>query len=201
MKTTTFLKRTIRTASFLTILLVLISFKNEKPTSQNSLESSKELVLNAENLDNLAIPIRNQDVQLPSKDAYVLLEIDTEKINERNLDSTVVFINVGEDPTTNSGNPKDFLTIVYKNMKINWKGAPKDINSSAIIDILNIERKEEGGAKILKFSTKKNEKKGVEIKIKNKKIDGQEFYKVKFSITEGNLVRTFEVDPKLQMGP
>jgi hypothetical protein len=201
MKTTTFLKRTIRTASFLTILLVLISFKNEKPTSQNSLESSKELVLNAENLDSLAIPIRNQDVQLPSKDAYVLLEIDTEKINERNLDSTVVFINVGEDPTTNSGNPKDFLTIVYKNMKINWKGAPKDINSSAIIDILNIERKEEGGAKILKFSTKKNEKKGVEIKIKNKKIDGQEFYKVKFSITEGNLVRTFEVDPKLQMGP
>jgi hypothetical protein len=201
MKTSALLKRTIRTASFLTILLVLISFKNEKPRSQNSLENSKELVLNAENIDNLAIPIRNQDVQLPSKDAYVLLEIDTEKINERNLDNTVVFINVGEDPTTNSGNPKDFLTIVYKNMKINWKGVPKDPNSSAIIDILNIERKEEGGAKILKFSTKKNEKKGVEIKIKNKKIEGQEFYKVKFSITEGNLVRTFEVDPKLKMGP
>ncbi|RKS50512.1 hypothetical protein BC962_2282 [Gillisia mitskevichiae] len=200
MKTKTLLKRTIKFAGLLTIFLVLISFKSEEPVSYGSIENSEQLIFNSNSSANLELGIMDNEAELVSKDAYVLLTIDTGKINERNLDSTVVFSNVEGNSVTNSGSPKDFVTTVYKNMKIYWSGEPKDGNSNAVIEILDIERKPNGGAKILRFSTKNHQKKGLEMKIKNKDVEGEELYNVKFSITEGNNIKYFTVDPKLQMG-
>ncbi|WP_026838183.1 hypothetical protein [Gillisia sp. JM1] len=200
MKTTTLLKRTIRTASFLTILLVLISFKNEKPTSQNYLEISKELVLNNENDYNLAIPVKNNAIEVERKDVQVVLVIDTDGINEANLDAKVLFVNVGDTTATRSGDPKNFLTKVYKNRKIEWSAVPQNENSSLTIDVLAIFRKEDGGAELMEDIYIEEGKKGVvTAKIKNKKVEGIENYSVVFRINE-EPPRTFVVDPKLQMG-
>ncbi|CAM4247824.1 hypothetical protein [Gillisia hiemivivida] len=201
MKTTTLLKRTIRTASFLTILLVLISFKHEKPKSQNSLEISKDLVLNNVNDYNLAITVKNNTIEVERKDVQVVLVIDTDGINNSNLDSKVLFVNVGDTTENRSGYSKNFLTKVYKNKKIQWSAVPQDENSSLTIDVLAIFRKEDAGAEIMEDIYIEEGKKGVvTAKIKNKKVVGIENYSVVFRINE-EIPRTFTVDPKLQMGP
>ncbi|WP_010228562.1 hypothetical protein [Gillisia marina] len=203
MKTSTLLKRTMRTASFLIMLLILLSFKAEEPRLNNYSENFKELTVNAKQLNTLTRPIRkNINQELVAKDADVLLEIDTEDINESNLDSKVVFINIVDGVRINSGSPKEFLTKVEKNIKVFWEGVPKESSSNATIDILDIRRKsnQNNNAKILKFSTKQKKGKKVEIKVKNKKITGEEYYEVQFRIIyEDNSTKTFWVDPKLEM--
>ncbi len=201
MKTTTFLRRTIKTASFLAILLVLISFKNDKPTSQNSLEDSKDLIWNHENKDNMAIPIKFNINDLERKDVQVVLEIDTDGITQQNLDTKVLFVNVGDSTPSRTGNPKNFLTKVYKNKKIQWSAVAKDETSGLTIDVLAVFRKQDGGAEIVDNFDYDRSKKGVVVaKIKNKKVEGFENYNVVFRINE-EPARTFVVDPKLQMGP
>ncbi len=201
MKTTTFLRRTIKTASFLAILLVLISFKKEKQISQDYMENTKDLVWNNENIDNMAIPIKLNINDLERKDVQVVLVVDTDGINEQNLESKVLFVNVGDSTASRTGNSKNFLTKVYKNKKIEWSAVPKDETSSLSIDVLAIFRKEDGGAEIMEDIYIEEGKKGVvTAKIKNKKVDGIENYSVVFRINE-ETPRTFVIDPKLQMGP
>ncbi len=179
MKTSTLLKRAIKTASFLTILLVLISFENEKPIY----------------LPNTTIPGIQQN-----KDTHILLTVDTKTINENNINSKVVFSDDRSDPTTNPGNPETFTSIVDKNMKVYWSAVPKDANSTDTVDVLSIYRKPEGGAEILEATFKDPNKDGIIIgKIKNKKVNGLELYSVLIRIN-GDTIKTFLVDPKLQMG-
>lgn len=200
MKTTTLLKRMIDTISFLMIILVLFSFKSEKPVATYSVDNCIELIFNEGVWNNPIDNLHFLKMGLESKDAEVLLTIDTETINENNLNTTVVFSNVGESEQGSSGNPSNFLTTVYKKMKISWKGVPKDQNSTAIIEITDVERKLDGGAKLLRFGTKEYKNKALEMKIKGRYIEGIEYYNVKFKITEGDSVREFEIDPKLEMG-
>ncbi len=198
MKTSTFLKRAIETISFLMILLVLFSFKNENPVTAYSVDNCLEISFNEEICINPIDKPLFLKMAAISKDAEVLLTIDTENINENNLNTTVVFSNVGE--TGHTGDPSNFLTTVYQKMKITWKGVPKDQNSTAVIEITDVERKIDGGAKLLRFSTKEHKNKALEMKIKGRYIEGTEYYNVKFRIIDGNSVREFEIDPKLEMG-
>ncbi len=201
MKTSTLLKRTIRIASFLAAILILISFNTNNLKSERNLDHSKELSWNAANTllqHNIIAQQEGNDVK---RDTHVLLTIDTKMINETNMDSTIVFSDDRSDPSRNPGNPKEFTSIVDKNMKIYWSGIAKDPNSNAVIKIIEIIRKQEGGAEILKKTFKDPNKDGVVVgKIKNKKVGGFEYYSVKFSITQGDLITELEVDPKLQMG-
>ncbi len=200
MKTSTILKRAIETISFLMILLVLFSFKNENPVTAYSEDNCLEISFN----EGICINPIDKPLFLKmaaiSKDAEVLLTIDTENINENNLNTTVVFSNVGETESGGSGDPSNFLTTVYQKMKITWRGVPKDQNSTAVIEVTDVERKIDGGAKLLRFSTKEYKNKALEMKIKGRYIEGTEYYNVKFRITDGNSVREFEIDPKLEMG-
>jgi hypothetical protein len=202
MKTITLRKETFRFASILAICLILGSCKNEQTPSENSLKESKELALKSGDLASMAIanPIISQPEIQESKDTYVLLTIDTKTINENNVDSKVVFSDDRSDPATNPGNPKTFTSIVDKNMKIYWSGVAKDEDSNETIDIIAIYRKPEGGAEILESTFRDPNKDGIVIgKVKNKKVNGLEYYIVVFRIN-GETPRTFAVDPKLQMG-
>ncbi|TVZ27633.1 hypothetical protein JM83_2683 [Gillisia sp. Hel_I_86] len=200
MKTNTLLKRTIKIVGFLTILLVLLSFKNEKRASEIYLEHVNELAMRMEAPVNLAVPHKNSVMDVERRDTHILLTIDTENIDEGNLNATIVFSDDRSDPSENPGNPEKFTSVVDKNMKIYWSGIPKDENSTDVIYILEVIRKQQGGAEILKKTFKDPNKDGVVVgKVKNKKVEGFEYYSVKFSIN-GTTVRTFEVDPKLKMG-
>lgn len=200
MKKSTFLKRAIKTLVFLSILLVLISFKNEKPAPDVAMDTNKQLELFAANTNNQITSNNRLALDMERKDVRIILEIDTEGITESNLDSKVVFINVGDTTSTGSGNPKTFLTKVYKNKKVEWSAVPKNINSNITIDVVAIFRKEDGGAEIMDNIYVEEGKKGVVIaKIKNKKVEGIENYNVVFRINE-QPPRIFVVDPKLEMG-
>jgi hypothetical protein len=201
MKTSTLLKKTIRTAIFLAAILLLISFNTNKIETEKNLEQSNEVSLKTTNtLMQYNVIVQQEDGNV-KKDTYVLLTIDTKIINETNMDSTIVFSDDRSDPARNPGNPKEFTSIVDKNMKIYWSGIAKDPNSNAVIKIIEIIRKQDGGAEILKKTFKDPNKDGIVVgKIKNKKVEGFEYYSVKFSITQGDLITEFEVDPKLQMG-
>jgi len=200
MKKGTLLKRAISSVVFLSIILILISFKNEKPAPDVAIDSNKQLEMIAANTDNLISSNNSIALDMERKDVRIILEIDTEGITESNLDSKVVFINVGDTTSTGSGNPKTFLTKVYKNKKVEWSAVPKNINSNVTIDVVAIFRKEDGGAVIMDDTYVEEGKKGVVIaKIKNKKVEGIENYNVVFRINE-QPPRIFVVDPKLKMG-
>ncbi len=199
MKTSTLLKRTIRTANFLIILLILISFKAERPTLKNSLENTKELAFNAENLYKPVVNTNSLDITIERKDTHILLTVDTETINQNNIDAKVVFSDDRSDPIENPGDPKTFISKVDKNKKVFWSAVPKDPIIDLSIDVLAIFRKEDGGAEIMEDVYIEEGRKGVVVaKIKNKKVFGLENYSVVFRINEDN-PRTFVVDPKLEM--
>ncbi len=85
-------------------------------------------------------------------------------------------------------------------MKVYWSAVPKDATSTETVDVLAIYRKPEGGAEILKTTFKDPNKDGIIIgKIKNKKVNGLEEYSVLIRIN-GDTIKTFMVDPKLEMG-
>ncbi len=200
MKTSTFLKRTIRTLSVLIILLVLISFQNEQPAPKNSSENFKELAIHTKHLDNTVVAINALGIAIERKDTHILLTVDTETINQNNIDAKVVFSDDRSTPSENPGDPKTFISIVDKNKKVYWSAVPKDPNSGLSIDVLAIFRKEDGGAEIMEDIYIEEGKKGVVVaKIKNKKVLGLENYSVVFRINE-DTPRTFVVDPKLEMG-
>jgi len=191
------LQKTINTVSFLMILLVLLSFKNEKAATENSKEDFNELSMLTEK-SNYFITSSKEIQQ--NKDTHILLTVDTKTINENNINSKVVFSDDRSDPTSNPGNPKTFTSRVDKNMKVYWSAVPKDLNSTETVDVLAIYRKPESSAEILESTFKDPNKDGIIIgKIKNKNVSGLELYSVLIRIN-GDTIKTYLVDPKLEMG-
>lgn len=196
-------KEVFRYTGILMVFLILGSCNNDKTSPGDSSIEFKELALKSGGLASMAIinPIITQPAIQQSRDTNVLLTIDTKTINENNVDTKVVFSDDRSDPATNPGNPETFTSIVDKNMKVYWSGVAKDEDSFETIDIIAIYRKPEGGAEILESTFKDPNRDGIVIgKIKNKKVDGLEYYTVVFRIN-GDTPRTFVVDPKLQMNP
>tara|TARA_R100000935_G_C2828833_1_gene163859 strand:+ start:1034 stop:1546 length:513 start_codon:yes stop_codon:yes gene_type:complete len=147
------------------------------------------------------ISFKTDNNDLERKDVQVVLVIDTDGINVQNLDTKVLFVNVGDSTSSRTGNPSNFITKVYKNKKIQWSAVPKDETSGLTIDVLFVFRKQDGGVEMVDDYDYDKSKKGVVVaKIKNKKVEGFENYNVIFRINE-EPVRTFQVDPKLQMVP
>jgi hypothetical protein len=200
MKTTTLRKGISRTGCVLTIALFIFSCKNEKTINAINSNEPKELALITENIIDIPSAINSSLEIQQDKDTKILLTVDTKTINQNNIDSKVVFSDDRSDPNTNPGNPKTFTSRVDKNMKVYWSAVPKDVNSTETVDVMAIYRKPEGGAEILENTFKDPNKDGIIIgKIKNKNVSGLEFYSVLIRIN-GDTIKTFLVDPKLEMG-
>lgn len=134
-------------------------------------------------------------------DTHVLLAVDTENINEDNVNSHVWFIDdrmaCCGDPT----DPENYVSLVDQGMKIYWRGRPLDENSDATIDIVEFYRKPDGGPEILSGTYSDPNNEGVLVgQVRDEQVSGYELYSLEFTITEGDQVRTFNVDPKLNMG-
>lgn len=199
MRTITTPYELLRYAVILAILLLLGSCKHDHELSLNVAHDSKEVALAESML--VDWPITNNLISgiQDARDTNVLLTIDTKTINENNVDSKVVFSDDRSDPISNPGNPSTFTSLVDRNMKVFWSGVAKDPDSDETIDIIAIYRKPQGGAEILESTFRDPNKDGIVVgKVKNKKVQGQEYYSVVFRIN-GETPRTFVVDPKLQM--
>lgn len=199
MRTITTLYELMRYALILAILLLLGSCKHDHGPSLNAPNASKEVATAGSNSEDWLISNNLISGIQEARDTNVLLTIDTKTINENNVDSKVVFSDDRSDPISNPGNPSTFTSLVDRNMKVFWSGVPKDADSEETIDIIAIYRKPQGGAEILESTFRDPNKDGIVVgKVKNKKVQGLEYYSVVFRIN-GETPRTFVVDPKLQM--
>jgi len=189
---------------FLAIILHAYSFINHTSFSESLLLESEKMLktekfFTKQKTSKETISNKETAVDLVDKNSYVVLKVDTENINEENPDEYVIFYNEIDGVLKDANDPEKFLTKVDKNMKIYWRAEPQNENSNLTIDVLEIYRKPNGGAEILKNTFKDHEKKGVVVgKIKNKKVIGLEYYIVVFRINT-EAPRTFYIDPKLQM--
>ncbi len=141
----------------------------------------------------------HNDMFIKRKDTRVLITVNTDSLNSSNIDEMIVLSDDRSDPSENPGNPSAFTSWVDKNQKIYWSGVPKDENSTDVINILEIYRKTDGGAEILDKTFKDPDKNGVVVgKIKNKKVEGLEYYNIKFMINN-DTTKVYDIDPKLRM--
>lgn len=144
----------------------------------------EHLFINCEEDDNL-------------RDTNILLTVDTQNINEDNLDTTVIFTDDRSNPTGNPGDAENFTSLVDRGMKVYWRGQTKDGNNSVVIDILEIERKPDGGSNILESTFKED---GLVVgQVTNEYVSGLESYYITFRIINGRNTKTFTIDPKLKM--
>ena len=145
------------------------------------------------------IYINCEDTGGEGEDTNVMIIVDTENINENNLDETVYFLNEGSTTISDSSKPQDHIALVDKNKKIYWSGKPLNENSNETIEILEVYRKEFGGERILVRTYIDQDLEGVVVgDIRATYVDGFELYNLVFKI-HGETERTFTVDPKLQM--
>ncbi len=133
------------------------------------------------------------------KNTWIYLTVDTKNINEGNIDEKVVFSDDRDDPPQEPGKPMDYVSTISPGMKVYWKGQPKDEGSGDVIEITGVTAKDgKDKWKLLDSVGPEKGNKGVRVgKVKEKHIDGQEPYSVRFRI-EGRKSE-FEVDPKIQM--
>ena len=133
------------------------------------------------------------------KDTNVLLKVDTENISEGNFDRTVVISDDRSEASEVSGKPSEHVALVDKNMKIYWSAEPMDPETGVTVDVLGIFRKDEGGAEILERVFRDPNRDGIVMgKIKNKKVQGLEYYNILIRVN-GETPQTFMIDPKLKM--
>ena len=135
------------------------------------------------------------------EDTYVTVIVDTENINEDNLNETVFFTDSRSSGTSNLSSPLNHTALVNKNRRIFWSGKTLDENNFETIEILEIYRKQDGGEVILTRTYTDPDLEGVVIgDIRPDYVDGLEFYNLVFKI-HGETERTFTVDPKIKMQP
>ena len=100
----------------------------------------------------------------------------------------------------NPVDPENYVSLVDQNRKIYWRGKALDETTGDRIDITAFYRKPEGGAEILENTFEDPEQEGVLVgKVRNEQVSGYELYSLEFSIINGDMVRTYTVDPKLKM--
>ncbi|MCH4824393.1 hypothetical protein ML462_14565 [Gramella lutea] len=139
-----------------------------------------------------------KDDEEEGEDTYVVVTVDTENINEDNLNTTVFFTDSRSNSTSNVSSPENHIALVDKNRKIFWSGRTLE-NTGEIIEIVEIYRKEEGGEFILVRTYTDPEMEGFVIgDIRSDYVEGFEFYNLILTIY-GETERTFVIDPKLQM--
>jgi len=157
------------------------------------------------NMDVNNLAVQTSDVSkghidtILKKDTHVLVTVNTDSLNRSNMDSMILLSDDRSDPSENPGNPSTFTSLVDKNQKIYWSGVAKDKNSTDVINILKIYRKTDGGAVILDKTFKDPDKNGVVVgKIKNKKVEGLEYYNIRFMVNQDS-TKIYDIDPKLRM--
>jgi hypothetical protein len=133
------------------------------------------------------------------KNTTIYVTVDTENINEGNIDQNVEFSDDRNDPPQIPGNPKDYVSTISRGMKVYWRGEAKDPDSGDIIEITGVNVKEKNGSwKLLDGVDSEPGNKGVKVgRVKGQYIKEEEPYSVRFRI-EGRKSE-FEVDPKLVM--
>lgn len=146
-------------------------------------------------------PEPNPGIILPAvrKDTNILLTVDTENITEETKNEFVVISDDRSDPSENSGSPSEHVALVDKNMKIYWSAQALNPETGTTVDVLGIFRKTDGGAEILDGVFRDPNKDGIVMgKIKNKNVEGLEYYNIMIRVNE-ETPRTFVIDPKIQM--
>lgn len=129
------------------------------------------------------------------KDTVITVTVDTEKINQNNINQCVVFSDNREDPPQEPGDPENYVSTVDKNMNVIWEGVSE--NGTDSVEITNVDLKEKGDPKILKDSQISSTNGVIEAKVKDKYVSGEEAYNLTFTINKGS--DSFPVDPKLKM--
>lgn len=128
----------------------------------------------------------------------ITLHVDTDSINEKNLDSTC---NFGQPAGVSN---KDFITVVDFGDEITWIGK----SSSSDQDKVKIKKiKYESGDKILTknvkrntwFTPKVNGRVNSKDKFDETKEELEEKYSIEFKVVRNGKKETFVIDPKLQV--
>ncbi|GAB2777345.1 hypothetical protein GCM10010465_25090 [Actinomadura fibrosa] len=162
-------------------------------TYQNE-DSKKQVLVSKE------VPLMSKaEPGILREDTNVLLRVDTENITEENYDETVEMSDDRSNPSEVSRKPSEHVALVDKNMKIYWRAEPLDPQLGVTVDVLGIFRKTEGGAEILENVFRDPNQDGIVMgKIKNKNIDGLEYYNILIRVN-GETPETYLIDPKLKM--
>ncbi len=135
------------------------------------------------------------------EDTYVTVTVDTENINEDNLNETVFFTDSRSNSTSTVSSPENHIALVNQNRRIFWSGKTLNGNSEETIEIIEIYRKPEGGPMILTRTYTDPNLEGTIIgDIRSDYVEGLELYNLVLSIN-GESERTFTIDPKIQMQP
>ena len=162
-------------------------------TSQNEDSKKQELVSEEVSL------MSKTEISVLREDTNVLLTVDTENITEENYDETVEMSDDRSNPSEVSRKPSEHVARVDKNMKIYWRAQPLDPQTGVTVDVVGIFRKVEGGAEILENVFRDPNQDGIVMgKIKNKNVEGLEYYDILIRIN-GETPKTFMIDPKLEM--
>lgn len=131
-----------------------------------------------------------------NKDTRVVVSVDTDNITEENMYDYILF---SDNRSGASEKPTNHVALVDKNMKIYWSGEAMDPESDVTVDIIEVYRKQEGGAVILDKVFRDTNQDGVVVgKIKNKKVQGFENYNIVIRVNTPS-PQTFVIDPKIKM--
>lgn len=135
------------------------------------------------------------------KDTIITLKVTTNKIHGDHISKYVrLSDNRPDDYKTNLKDPADFVSLVNRNRKVFWFGAPEVMDTGDSVQITGITRKtSKGNAEILDNIFPDPEQDGVYVaKVKDKDIEGDEGYSITFRINN-DARREYTLDPKIRM--
>lgn len=175
-------------------LFFVTSCSNKKTTQDSSVKDYQELAMlmsKSTSERDIIISATQQN-----KDTRVVVSVDTDNITEENKYDYILFT---DDRSGTSKKPIEHVALVDKNMKIYWSGEAMDPESDITVDIIEVYRKQEGGASILEKVFRDTNQDGVVVgKIKNKKVSGFENYNIIIRVNTAS-PKTFVIDPKIKM--
>lgn len=197
--------RKFHTLRFLPVHLILMLCLFSLSCNQRETNLLDEQVLSAQvallpdHFKNVPVSPATEPHVAAEKDTNVLLRVDTSNITEDTKDEFVFISDDRSDPSENSSSPSEHIALVEKNMKIYWRAEALDPQSGVTVDVLGIFRKPEGGSEILDGVFRDPNQDGIIMgKIKNKKVEGLEYYNIMIRVN-GENPKTYVIDPKLKM--
>jgi hypothetical protein len=131
----------------------------------------------------------------------ITLTVDTENLiaDPANKNKYVTFSDNQGDAAETPGDPGDYESTVIKGLTCEWQGVA--VNNRDKVNITDVSKKTEGGgADILEeiaLGDPFDEPKVI-AKIKNKDIDGFEYYNVTFMINKNESL-VYTIDPRIKM--
>jgi hypothetical protein len=131
----------------------------------------------------------------------ITLTVDTENLiaDPANKNKYVTFSDNQGDAAETPGEPGDYESTVIKGLTCEWQGVA--VNKRDTVNITDVSKKAEGGGEdILEEITLGDpfDEPKVTAKIKNKDIDGFEYYNVTFMINKNESL-VYTIDPRLKM--